>query len=312
MNTTQLIDALLRKPDAERLRIYDRLARYIGMELTAEVSTSSNASNGISSGTLSDEEPIELEENPSNKERKNQREKCSVRSKVLDNIYNNTTVSIIDSTEDNKPTEDIFGVSQEKNNNDDNDIKNICGRWLAIFAQECPSFPKALAPTEHRMRLVAARAKDFSDEDFRQACRAMEGSQWIASRGFGSFDWIVRDADHLTKLREGFYSRRGKNSLPALPLEGRPAQLFMLIQQAAQSFGRSDVDATSLALSVEETIAGDRYYKQLSDDDLKIIFDRGIKRQYAYKGLNVSGICSWMNEYKEMFAEKRRREQMVR
>ena len=268
-------------PDAARLRLYDRLARYIGMELSAEV-TSSNALSTTSSDASSEEEVIEIDEPNPNKERKYQRKKCS--SSDIDILFNNNNYN---------------------NNNNYSASKEKCELWLKIYAEECTSYSKALQATDHRIRLVSARAKDFSDEDFRQACKNMEQSQWIKSRGFGSFEWIVKDADNLLKLREGFYSR-GKTSLPVLPLEGRPATLFSLISQAAESFGRSDIDATSLALALEDTIKGDKYYSLLADDDLKNIFDKGIKRQYQYNGLNVSGLCSWMNEYKQFFVERRR------
>lgn len=196
----------------------------------------------------------------------------------------------------------------------------VCREWLKTFAEMCKSYPAPVRLTDRRRDAILARIQEdsFTLDDFRAACRNMEKSDWIKSRGFGSFDWIIANADNLAKLAEGYYNRKdGKAADPVPaerpPLTGRAALLEKYIADTAAHFGKSGIDARAIAESLKATMDADRYYKQLEDVDLERIFHNGKSRKYEYFGqITPSLFCEWFNQYKEDWRERLRRANMVR
>ena len=197
----------------------------------------------------------------------------------------------------------------------------VCQEWIRTFAEICKSYPKPARLTERRRVAILARIQEdsFSLDDFRAACRNMEKSDWIKSRGFGSFDWIIANADNLAKLAEGYYNRKdGKTADQAKPAElppltGRAALLEKHIRETAAHLGKTDVDARALAVSLKATMDADRYYSQLDDIDLERIFHNGKARKYEYYGqITPALFCEWFNKYKDDWLERCRRAKMVR
>lgn len=230
------------------------------------------------------------------------------------------------------------------NNNINNNINNtdnnttttttlqnleVCHEWLTTFADICKSFPAPVRLTERRRVAILARIQEdsFSLDDFRAACRNLEASTWIKSRGFGSFDWIIANADNLAKLAEGYYNRKEcQTAAPANalatptpapaerpPLSGRAALLEKYISDTAAHLGKSGIDARAIAESLKATMDADRYYKQLDDTDLERIFHNGKAMKYDYFGqITPSLFCDWFNKYKEDWIERRRQANMIR
>lgn len=192
----------------------------------------------------------------------------------------------------------------------DKNAAAVAEEWVKIYTDICKSYPQVAKITDTRIRLVAERSERFTADNFRAACQNMEDCDWIKGRGFGSFDWIVKSDENLTKLAEGYYNYRRKPISAGGTIKGRTACLVALIDQASRAFDKV-VDAISLGKELETLVAKDRYYSQLTKEDFEEIFRKGRTRQYEYHGLTVAAFCSWMNAYKEEFQERQRRRQMA-
>lgn len=192
----------------------------------------------------------------------------------------------------------------------DKNAAAVAEEWVKIYADVCKSYPQVAKLTETRIEMVGRRSERFSTENFRQACINMEQCDWMKGRGFGSFDWIVKSDENLAKLAEGYYNQKRRPASAHGTLQGRPAVLAKLIDNAARCFDKV-VDSIGLAKMLDEAITADAYYSQLGKDDIEEIFRRGCTRQYEYHGLTVAAFCGWMNAYKDTFKDKQRRAKMA-
>lgn len=299
MNTfDDILKALLALPESDRLRLYDRIARYAVMELAALSGESSekNVCSCIGGNILSIPSiPLATPNVDSN-------------HSIYNNILNIDS-SYIESSAKKKKENPQYNNTQGASLVTDTD-KNEAQAWMDLYNTTCVSYAKATKLTDARIEWVAARLRRFTREDFQKACENMEASEWLRGRGFGCFDWIIKTDENLSKLAEGMYNRKPSRPRGVGTIKGRPALLARLLGDAAKVFDRSTADTINMALLLEESIVKDKYYSQLTAADFEEIFRRGCSRQFAFHGFSVSTICGWMNEYKDTFKEQRRVAQM--
>jgi hypothetical protein len=81
--------------------------------------------------------------------------------------------------------------------------------WNATVSR----LPKVEKLTPQRIAHACARLKEHSPEELAALFKRLDDSD-LAAKGWGSFDWITRSEDNLTKLREGNYdNHRGTNGV---------------------------------------------------------------------------------------------------
>ncbi len=86
--------------------------------------------------------------------------------------------------------------------------------WNAIVKR----LPKVEKLTAQRIAHSCARLKDHTPEELGALFKRLDDSD-LAAKGWGSFDWITKSEDNLTKLREGNYdNHRGANGSAARPM----------------------------------------------------------------------------------------------
>ena len=78
--------------------------------------------------------------------------------------------------------------------------------------------PKVEKLTAQRIAHACARLKEHTREELGTLFKRLDDSD-LAAKGWGSFDWITKSEDNLTKLREGNYdNHRGTNGAAARPM----------------------------------------------------------------------------------------------
>jgi len=84
-----------------------------------------------------------------------------------------------------------------------------------MYNDTCVSFPKVTKLSDKRKRVIKARLKTYSIEDFKTLFQKAEGSSFLKganSRNWSaSFDWLIEDAN-MAKVLDGNYDDRAKRS----------------------------------------------------------------------------------------------------
>ena len=79
-----------------------------------------------------------------------------------------------------------------------------------LFNKTCKALPKVIRITSKRATCVMALLKTCSTEDFAEAFKKMQASDFLCGRKGdwkASFDWLITD-DNITKVLEGQYDNR--------------------------------------------------------------------------------------------------------
>lgn len=77
-----------------------------------------------------------------------------------------------------------------------------------LYNSICVSYSPINRLTDARCRKIATRARLHSIEEWEQAFRNLEDSDFCKRSGFATFDWVIKSETNFQKLLEGNYNTR--------------------------------------------------------------------------------------------------------